>query len=97
MSAAPLSTKRPLERVRASPGKSHGRVRIVVRMDGNIKTFHRVHGDNEETHQDALTHFVDAELAVSAGRDDRGVTRLAVFALVPDRGTCGLVGPDRQP
>ena len=34
--AAPLSTKRPLERARASPWKrnSHGRARIVVQMDG---------------------------------------------------------------
>ena len=66
-------------------------------MDGNIKTFHRVHGDNEETHQDALTHFVDAELVVSAARDNGGLTRLTECALAPDRGTLGLVGPDRQP
>ena len=66
------------------------------RMDGNVGTFHCVHGDSKETNQDALTNFVDAELVVSAARDVGGVTRLAVFALAPDRGTHGLVGPDLQ-
>ena len=43
-------------------------------MDGNVRTFHRVHGGNKETHQDTLANFVDAELVVSAARDDGGVT-----------------------
>ena len=66
-------------------------------MDGNVRTFHRVHGNNKETHQDALTNLADVELVVSAARDDGGVTRLVAFARASDRGTCGLVGPDRQP
>ena len=65
-------------------------------MDGNVETFHRVHGDNKETHQDALTNFVDAELVVSAARDNGGVARLAAFTLALDRGTRGLVSPDRH-
>ena len=80
-----------------SPWKSHDRARIVVRMEGNVWTFHRVHGDDDETHQDVLTNVIDAELVVSAARDDGGVTRLLAFALALDRGTLGLVGPDRQP
>ena len=42
-SAAPLSMKRPLERAHASPWESHGRERIIVQMDKNDGTFHRVH------------------------------------------------------
>ena len=69
----------------------------MVRMDRNIGTFHCVHSDNEEIHQDVLTHFVDAELLVSASHDNGGVTRLVVFALAPYLGTRGLVGPNQQP
>ena len=58
----------------------------MVRIDGNVGTFHRVHGEDKETHQDALTNFVDAELVVSAARDNGGVTRLAAFVLAPGRG-----------
>jgi hypothetical protein len=43
-------------------------------MDRNIGTFHRVHGDNNERNQDTLANFVDAEMVVSAARDDGGVT-----------------------
>ena len=66
-------------------------------MDGNARTVHYVHGDDEETHHAALTNFVDAELVISAARDNGGVARLAVCMLAPDRGMRGLVGPDRQP
>ena len=42
VTAAPLPTKRLLERVRVSPWKGHGRARIVVRMDRDNGTFCRV-------------------------------------------------------
>ena len=79
-----------------SPWKSHDRARIMARMDGNVGAFHRVQGDNKETHQDALANFADAELVVSAAQNDGDVTRLTAFTLAPDRGTRSLAGPDQQ-
>ena len=59
--AAPLLVEWPLERARASPWKSYGRTGIMVLVDGDdgdwgddALAFHFVHGDDEETHQDAL-------------------------------------------
>ena len=58
--AAPLLVKQLLERARVSPWKSCGPTRIVVLIDGvgrdrvnNTLAFRRVHGDEEEAHQDA--------------------------------------------
>jgi hypothetical protein len=80
--AAPLSAKRLLERARVSPWKSCGRARIVVLMDGvggdqveDALAICRVHGDDEETHQDALACFSDAGLVVAAVGDDGGMAR----------------------
>ena len=63
----------------------------------NVLTFHRVHGNNEETYQDALAHFADEGLVVAAARNDRDMARLAAFALAPDCVIRGLVVPARQP
>ena len=59
--AAPLSVKRLLERVRVSLWKSCGCARIVVLVDSvgrdqvnDTLAFRRVHGNDKETHLDVL-------------------------------------------
>ena len=61
VTATPLLVNSLLERARMSPCKSCSHVRIVVLVDGvgrdpvdDALTFHRVHNDDEETHQDVL-------------------------------------------
>ena len=72
--------ERPLERVRVSSWKSHGRTGIVVLVDAsdvdrgdNALPFHFVHVDDEETHQDALTCLIGTGLVVATacGKGDR--------------------------
>ena len=48
------------------PWKSHGCVRIVVHMDGDGGTFHHIHGDNKDTHQDSRAKFANTTLVVAA-------------------------------
>lgn len=88
--AAPLSAKRPLERARVSPWKSYGRARIVVLMDGgggdqadDVLAFHRVHGDNEKTLQDART----------SSTSWTGRTFVVICACVMEGGGGALGGP----
>ena len=69
---------------------------MVARIDWNVGTFQCAHGDNKATHQDALAHFADAELFVSATRNNGGRTRFVVFVLALDHGTRGLVGTHRE-
>ena len=99
--AAPLSAKQLLERARLSSWKSCGHVRIVVLMDGdggdrvdNALAFRHVHGNDEETHQDALACFADAGLAVAAAGNNGGMTRVSTFTfvLVPKKGLQSSAG-----
>jgi hypothetical protein len=55
----------------------------VVLVDGggghrgdNALTFHFVHGDDEETHQDALACFANVGLVVDAPCGDGDMTRV---------------------
>ena len=69
-----------------SPWKSHGCAHAVVHMDGDSRSFHCVHDDNKETHQDAPANFADTEMVIAAARNNGSVRRLAAFVLAPGRG-----------
>ena len=70
-----------------SPWKSHNRARIMVRIDGDGGTFHRVHSDNKEK---------DGDSPLWAGRGQAG-TMAALEGVRSGLMSPARIAPKRRP
>jgi hypothetical protein len=46
--------------------------------DNNALSFHHVHDDGKETHQDAFTYFTDVGMIVAVVHNDGGMLQLVI-------------------